>query len=606
MYKYFRRFLREFIHNDSLTFDDRVFNLSCAAGIIAIFASVVGHVIEHSNTILMLVKVVMATSALLFFIYCNRYKRFGFGRIVVIIGFCDILFPLLFITGGGVTGGIPTYFVLTIALIVLLAKGSAFYVHLSIHLTIIILCFLLDMFYNDWILPLTHFQIYADSLFSIIVAAIFIGLIIVGIGNLFRHEKLKAEEANMAKSNFLAQMSHEIRTPLNAIMGVSAIMEKSDSTEQYREGLKKINTASSHLLGVINDILDMAKIESGKFELSSAPFRTEELTEGTTAMAQFSASTKQQDFRVSIDPDLPEWLDGDRQRIEQVLTNLLSNAIKFTQPGGAVHLEIKRVDTGSATGLVAESSDTDDGDSEGTGGGSSGLGLCTLRASVSDNGIGITEEQMSRLFRAFEQADNSTSRRFGGTGLGLAISKYIVEQMGGTIQAESTPGQGSVFSFEITLPVSEGLRKEADSGDLDMPDLTGHRILIAEDVDINREIICTLLAPTGAVIDCAENGALAVDAFFNHCTEDEAYDLILMDIQMPEMDGYEATRRIRAMGTPCSPVVPIVAMTANVFKEDVENAKAAGMDAHLGKPIVLNDVFDIMRRYLRKNRVCGV
>jgi CheY-like chemotaxis protein len=288
-----------------------------------------------------------------------------------------------------------------------------------------------------------------------------------------------------------------------------------------------------------------------------------------------AAEKKRQNFTVYVDPDIPEHLVGDRQRLAQVITNLVSNAVKFTDEGGEVGCAAKLECVDDIAGAPPDQPQRH----------------YTLVVSVTDTGVGITREQLPRLFTSFEQADNSVSRKYGGTGLGLAICRRLVEQMDGRIWARSEPGAGSEFSFIVTLP--EGRPEAAQDGAA--RDFSGRTILIAEDIDINREIITTLLEPTNVTIECACDGRQAVDMFI---AKDGAYDLIFMDIQMPGMDGYEATRAIRASGTPRARDVPIIAMTANVLKEDMDNSRRAGMNGHLGKPIVLEEVMDTMTRYL--------
>jgi len=523
---------------------------------------------------------------------------------------------------------------------------------------------------------------------------------------------IKAEAANRAKSDFLANMSHEIRTPMNAIIGMTSIAKTAANTERKDYALGKIEEASVHLLGIINDILDMSKIEANKFELSPVTFNFEGMLQKTVNIMNFRAAEKHLDFTVYIDKDIPRYLVCDDQRLAQVITNLLSNAIKFTPENGAVGLKAF---------LVNEEAGEN--------------GVCTIKIEVADTGIGISEEQQSRLFTSFEQAESGTTRKYGGTGLGLVISKRIVEMMGGEIELASTPGGGSVFSFTIqagktgeappensfsldsidwghvhvlvvddepvvreyfsdiaqrfgfACDVAEsgeeavGLIKNGSKYDLyfvdwKMPGMDGielshhireldgdksciimissiewseietaatlagvdkylskplfpsaiidcisayynadlikdardkktggtdcfkgFRILLAEDVDINREIVAALLEPTLLAIDYAENGREALQMF-----EDapERYDMIFMDIQMPELDGIEATRLIRALELPRAKEIPIVAMTANVFSEDIESCRRAGMNGHIGKPLDFDGVLETLRKYLTK------
>ncbi|MDR1174647.1 MAG: response regulator [Treponema sp.] len=389
----------------------------------------------------------------------------------------------------------------------------------------------------------------------------------------------RAEEASQAKSNFLANMSHEIRTPLNAIIGMANIGRPAFDIEQKNYCLDKIKGASTHLLGVINDILDMSKIEAEHFELSPAEFNFNGMLHRIIDVLEFKLEEKKLKFDCSIDPAIPSHIIADDQRLAQVVSNLLTNAIKFTPEYGSVSIAAK---------LLKETKTEE------------GQALCTLEIKVQDTGIGISKEQQSRLFRSFEQADNSISRRFGGTGLGLAISKKIVELMDGKIGLESEPGKGSVFI--VTIRVPKGIINDAyDTSEKDPEEkngehnFEGRRILLVEDIDINREIVRTVLEPTGIVIDEAENGKIA---FEKYAADPRGYDLILMDIQMPEMGGYESTRLIRGMDIGQSKKVPIIAMTANVFQEDIDQCLAAGMNSHLGKPLDFNELLKILTQYL--------
>ena len=390
-----------------------------------------------------------------------------------------------------------------------------------------------------------------------------------------RVEKMRSEEANTSKSDFLARMSHEMRTPMNAIIGMTEIAKNADDSEKIAYCLTKISSAASHLLGVINDVLDMSKIEAGKLELSETEFPFAQLIEQVTTVVAVRMEGKKQELVIDVGTNIPERIVADQQRLAQVLTNLLSNATKFTPEGGKIKLIIDKIS-----------------DSE---------KVCGLRMVVQDNGIGITKEQQERLFHAFEQADGSISRKYGGTGLGLSISKQIVNLMGGEIWVESEPNKGSRFIFTVYVGKGEAVTvgKVGDDGST-VTNYEGlfreKHILLVEDVEINREIVRFLLEPTLVKIDCAENGKEAVRKFE---TSPEKYDLILMDIQMPEMDGYEAAKMIRLLNLPRAKTIPIIAMTANVFREDIEKCITAGMNDHLGKPLDLNEVLEKLQKYLK-------
>ncbi|MDR2578664.1 MAG: response regulator [Chitinispirillales bacterium] len=390
----------------------------------------------------------------------------------------------------------------------------------------------------------------------------------------------QATAASKAKGNFLSCMSHEIRTPMNAIIGMTVIGKNAVNIEQKNHALNKIEEASSHLLGVISDVLDMAKIEANKLELSPVEYNFEKMLKKVVSVINFRVDEKRQCFSLTVDKNIPGYIVGDDQRLAQVITNLLSNSVKFTHHGGKV-------------GLAASMIDEVDGN-------------CELRIEVSDSGIGISASQQERLFNEFEQAESGTSREYGGTGLGLAISRRIIGLMDGKIWIESELGKGAKFIFTVKvkrgktngdLPGKFTDRTDGiDNGNADSAGIfAGKKVLLAEDVEINREILITLLEDTGIFIDCAENGKEAVEMI---TASPEKYDIVLMDVQMPKMDGLEAARSIRALPTLQNIKLPIVAMTANVFKNDIEACLEAGMDDHLGKPLDFDKVLEKLRKYL--------
>ena len=409
-----------------------------------------------------------------------------------------------------------------------------------------------------------------------------------------------AEAASRAKTTFLANMSHEIRSPINAIVGMTTIGASATDAERMKYSFAKIQDASNHLLGLINDILDMSKIEAGKFEISPVEFNFEKMLRQIVDVINYRVEEKHLKLTVTYCKDIPCNLISDKQRISQVIMNLLSNAVKFTQERGSIGLDARCICK----------------DNDGV----------TIEFTVTDSGIGITPEQMGKLFHTFQQAEDSTARKYGGTGLGLSICKGIVEMMGGRIWAESEYGKGSTFSFVIQakqgMEIKERLQAPgaeaggtralfAEGGIQESPeqrecdgegaqpgaasDFNGCSVLLVEDVEINREIVQTLLEPTLLEIDCAENGSEAVRLFRD---KPEKYDLIFMDVQMPIMDGYEATRHIRSLDVKKAKDIPIIAMTANVFREDVEKCLDAGMSGHIGKPFSLDELLDILQKQL--------
>ena len=373
-----------------------------------------------------------------------------------------------------------------------------------------------------------------------------------------------ARAANESKSNFLSNMSHDIRTPMNAIIGFTTLLSKeAEDPDRVLEYTKKISSAGDYLLSLINDVLDMSKIESGKTTLSVSRFSLRELVGETESIIRMQTDAKHQRFTVAIEDVAHENLMGDKLRIRQILLNLLSNAQKYTPAGGAIKLSVK--------GVPWEKKD-----------------IQKLRVVVSDTGYGMDEAYSKTIFDPFTRLDNSMTGKIQGTGLGLAITKNIVDLMGGTIEVASALGKGSTFTVELELPAAvddAGLLPcgGAHAEDGEPFTLDGLRILAAEDNELNAEILSELLSMEGASCEICEDGQKVVEAFENSAPG--SYDLILMDVQMPVMNGYEATRAIRGSLRPEAQRIPIIAMTANAFAEDVFDALQAGMDAHIAKPV---------------------
>jgi signal transduction histidine kinase/CheY-like chemotaxis protein len=565
--------LYPYLFSDALPFDARVLNTLCMTGFVATLLSMGGHLIEKSAPEIWLLKGFMLAGIVVIIWASNKFNLFKIGSVFAFVGFADVVFPLVFIWNGGFRSGTSAYFVLSIVIIVLLSKGWFRVSMLLVHFAVLGMCYYINWYHPEFIIELTASQQFIDSIVTFLIAGSLIGLVIVIMRHMYLLEQERSEQASRAKGDFLAQLSHEMRTPMNAIIGMSAIVKHTDDPVRVRDSISKIEIASEHLLGVINDILDMSKIEAGKLDLDDSDFDFNNMIEQAVQVNNFRIEEKNQRFIIRVDRDIPRFLKGDGQRLSQVLTNLMSNAVKFTPPGGTVKLLIRLIET------------VDD--------------VYKLQLTVSDTGIGITDEQKEKLFHSFEQADNTTSRKYGGTGLGLSISKRIVELMGGEIWVDSVYGKGSCFSFTVLLPPASSGAVESDNSEKYSETrpgfLKGRRILLAEDIEINREVVTLLLEDTGIRIDCAENGKQAVDMF---ARDPSLYDLIFMDIQMPEMDGYEATRTIRAMTLPRASDIPIVAMTANVFKEDIKRSKAAGMNDHIGKPVTRDEVIGVLLKYM--------
>ena len=374
----------------------------------------------------------------------------------------------------------------------------------------------------------------------------------------------EAYAASQAKSEFLSNMSHDIRTPMNAIVGMTQIARErqgSGDSQAVSECLEKISSSSAHLLGLINDVLDMSRIESGKMELAQDPVSLDEVVDGAAEIVGPQASAR--GLSLVVQKDLMcDTVLTDRTRLSQVLLNLLSNAVKFTPSGGTVTLRA-----------------TQEGSPRGE-------GLVRTHLWVMDTGIGMSEEFVGKIFDSFEREDNARVRKTEGTGLGMAIVRRIVDAMGGSIDVTSRQGEGS--TFHVTLDLQRGQRDAGSEATFDVADLAGMRVLVAEDNEINWEVASELLGACGLELDWAQDGRECVERF--EASPVGHYGAILMDVRMPRMNGYDAARTIRALDRADAATVPIIAMTADAFAEDRERARAAGMNAHVAKPIDLREV----------------
>jgi len=421
----------------------------------------------------------------------------------------------------------------------------------------------------------------------VLMVIVFVGLaVMMYIQDLIRRkheamerEKIRAVEGSLAKSQFLFNMSHDIRTPMNAIIGYTTLARQQDDPAVLHDYLDKIDTSSHHLLTLINDILEMSRIESGKLELQFVPTDLPALFGEIHDLFAEQMKQKQLDFstHTSQVQDPCAWCD--RKNLTRVLLNVVSNAYKFTPEGGTISMSLWEIS------------------------GDDGYGSYEMR--VRDSGIGMSQAFVEKMFNAFERERTSTDSGVEGTGLGLSITKRIVDLMGGTIEVLTSPGNGTELVIRVRLKLAEAadLPREENAADEPAPDgdgpvdFNGRRLLLVEDNQINMEIASMILTQMGFEVETAENGRIAVDKVA--ASEPGTYDLVLMDIQMPVMDGYTATRTIRALDDPALAGVPIVAMTANAFAEDVQAAMDAGMQAHIAKPVDIAVLHRTLEEVLR-------
>ena len=372
-----------------------------------------------------------------------------------------------------------------------------------------------------------------------------------------------AQEANRSKSSFLANMSHDIRTPMNAIIGITSLI-RHDAGDKGKviEYADKIDTSSQHLLGIINEVLDMSKIEAGKTVFKYSDFSILDFIQELDMIFRSQISEKNQTLTITKENIRHQWVNGDQVHLMQIFSNLLSNAIKYTQEGGEIQLLAEECESNSSV-------------------------YAKYRFLVCDNGMGMSADFKSRIFDAFTRAENSLTNKIQGTGLGMAITKNLVDLMGGTIDVESEPGQGSCFEVFMDLKIAEersvSPASQAETEEQDGNILKGMRFLCAEDNELNAEILMELLKIEGAECTICENGQRVLETFEQSVPGD--YDMILMDVQMPVMNGYEATKAIRRSSHELAKTIPIIAMTANAFSEDIQHSLAAGMNAHISKPV---------------------
>jgi signal transduction histidine kinase/ActR/RegA family two-component response regulator len=403
---------------------------------------------------------------------------------------------------------------------------------------------------------------------SVVVLISVLSISVIALLMVYR-ARARAELSAKVRAEFLANMSHELRTPMNAILGMTDLALHTNLDAEQREYLTHAHQSGTRLLSILNDILDLSRIESGRLPIEQLPFDLREIIRRSIVLLSLQAQAKGLDIREEIDPTIPPWLQGDPSRIQQILVNLLGNATKFSEQGEIV----LRADCLRREG-----------------------GRCHLAISVRDHGIGIPADQQQRIFEAFTQADTSTTRRYGGTGLGLAISSNLVRMMGGNISVQSHPGAGSTFRFELTLPVVDAhpglLPAEPPAPSRPL------RLLVAEDNLVNRTLLERMMTKEGHIVRSVDNGQKVLELLAS-----EEFDAILMDIHMPEMDGLETARRIRERESFGGGHIPILALTALAVHGDEARCIEAGMDAYLSKPFKREELIATLARFEREGLI---
>lgn len=500
-----------------------------------------------------------------------------------------IVFPFMFLwaEGGGIESGMPVWLTFGILLVCIMTKGIYFKVLLVLTVVTDAAIVMYGYFHQDTFKYIDNdFYYYQDNLIAILLVAATIGLILKYQNYIenkqkeriekavieAEQEKQNAQKANIAKTNFLASMSHDIRTPMNAIVGMTDIAKYNiDDKDKVWECLNKITASSTQLLNLLNNILDMSEIEMDELKLKETQFSMTEMVENLHVVLSQMARGRKVELEMTCEAEHVN-LMGDVVRLRQVLMNMVSNSIKYTEAFGRVRAAVK------------ECSDDED--------------YAVFDIVVEDTGVGMTEEFIqNQMFQPFERAQDKYVQKIEGSGIGMSITKRILDAMGAELRIESTVGVGSKFLVHVRFKKDKELQKNFRQEDgVAVLDATGKRILVVEDNDVNMEIITAILEHTHAHVTCAWDAEEAIDLISQ--SMEGHYDMILMDIQMPGMDGYAATRAIRSMDRKDTMTIPIMAMTANAFAQDVEKALSAGMNAHIAKPIDVDELFQKMYHFL--------
>ncbi|MDR0656832.1 MAG: response regulator [Treponema sp.] len=590
MKKSYRLFSR-YIFSDTLPLEGRILNLVILFGIIAAIFYSIARAVKEETPVFLIITLSIIIVAVTLLILSNKFRLYSMMSRLAVLLVCHILLPLLSFFVGGIDSGMPAYFVMSIVLIFLVLNGIECMINVALNMIIISFCYYFQYKHPGLIKPFdAEILRIADHLQITFTAGLFIGFVIKFQNSIYITEKRKADAASRAKADFLANVSHEIRTPLNAIIGLGELELRKKNDAETLSNLEKMYNSGQILLSIINDILDISKIESGKFELVPVDYNLPSLINDTVIINIVRIGSKPLSFKLKVNETLPTSLHGDELRIRQILNNILSNAFKYTRQG---EVELF-VDWENMSGQDKEN--------------------CILIFTVRDTGMGIKPEDLEKLFSDYNQVNTQSNRNIEGTGLGLSITKQLVEMMNGSIVVQSEYGRGSTFTVRIQQKtvnsnplgkkIVENLEKfkyaatrREMTNNLSYVQLPYARVLVVDDINTNLDVARGMLMPYGLGIDCVNSGRQAIERIKSGSIK---YDAIFMDHMMPGMDGIEAVRIIREeIATDYAKNVPIIALTANALVGNDEMFLGLGFHDFISKPIDIKKLDNIVQKWIR-------
>ena len=578
-----KRFFKKFFQ-ESFDIQHRLLNIILLSGMLGIVLSCISSIFLGFDPFSYL----LIGICLVFFVFtlwvANGLKKPQLAVIILSIITNNIILPLLYLYSGGMKSGIPIWCLMGLIFSVMLLKGKKAYIILSINLLGFLTAVFISYKFPQFLITIDSIKfIYIDMVIAVVMVASIFTLIFKYQAYVYEKQKKEilnaykeAQKATNAKSEFLSKISHDIRTPVNAVVGYTEIAKRNiNDTEKLKDAFNKISIASNHLLNLIDEVLDMSKIESGKaYKIEEEVCHLSDLVDEVTRLMQKEISDK--NLKVHTNFSLMD--DGvvscDRLHLSQILLNLLCNAIKYSYPEKNIFIDVVQFTSDDESNSIYE-------------------------FHVKDEGCGINQDYLDKIFVPFEREKNALNNAVAGTGLGLAITKSLVEMLHGTIEVSSELGKGAEFVVTLPLAVPDLTELEEDE-DTMVYDFHGKRILIVDDDDMSREITCDALKEVGAEVEEARDGSFAIEKI--NISTPGFYDLVIMDVHMPVIDGCEATKIIRGLKTKELAEIPIIAMTANAFPEDKKRAFNSGVNAYLIKPVRINDLVKVLKLILHERR----